>query len=74
MRYIRHRIIRKTMRWGTYGISGKEPLKWIILQCMTNEHIKAILLTQYHISSAYRRSFKCELRFRKSYPEYLIKE
>lgn len=74
MRFIRHRILRKRMKWGTYGKSGKEPLRWMKLHCMTNEHIQAILDTQCHINRRYRRSFKCELRFRKKFPEYSIKE
>lgn len=74
MRYIRHRSIRRKMKWGTFGKSGKDPLKVVRLHCMTNEHIKAILLTQCHITSSYRKSFERELRFRKKYPEYSIKE
>jgi len=72
--YIRHMVKRRKMQWGTYGKSGKEPLKWVYLYDLTDEHIQAILDTQHHICKSTRRLFKCELRLRKKYPEYSIKE
>ena len=31
------------MIWGTYGVDGDEPLKWVKLVDCTSEHLKAIL-------------------------------
>jgi hypothetical protein len=67
-------LVRDWMEWGTYGITGKEPLKWVILKNMSDEHIQAILDTQYRISSFYRKEFERELRFRKKSPNFSIKE
>ena len=35
--------------WGTYGKSGKEPLRWVQIDHCSNAHIEAILTTQHHI-------------------------
>ena len=72
--YIRHMLVRGKMQWGTYGKSGKDPLTWVYLYNLTDEHIQAILDTQHHIQKSTRRLFKRELRLRKRYPEYSIKE
>lgn len=36
-------VIREYWSWGSYGKSGKEPLHYILLKDMSNEHIQAIL-------------------------------
>lgn len=66
--------VRDWMVWGTYGKSGKEPLKWVTLKNMSDEHIQAILDTQTHITNFYRREFLNELEFRNEYTNYSIKE
>jgi len=63
-------LVRDWMQWGTYGISGKEPLRWVLLMDITNEHIQAILDTQPHITSFYRKEFKNELKLRTKNPLY----
>ena len=35
--------IREVFSWGTYGKSGDEPFKRVLLKDMTEEHIKAII-------------------------------
>ena len=35
--------IRKNLRWGTFGRNGDQPLKYIAIDKMTNEHIMNIL-------------------------------
>ena len=45
-------IIRECMHWGTYGKSGKEELKWILLKDMESEHIKNIIVTEKQIIEA----------------------
>ena len=59
-----HETIRKVFKWGTYGKSGTEPLTWKPLNEMTDEHINAILDTQYHISEKVRTIFIDELNWR----------
>jgi len=67
-------LVRDWMNWGTYGKSGKESLKWVILKDMSDEHIQAILDTQPQICSFYRKEFQKELEYRKEYPTLSIKE
>ena len=61
------------MLWGTYGKTGEDPLKWVVLKNMSDEHITAILATQYHISEFYRTEFEAELARRINKPELSIK-
>lgn len=35
--------------WGTYGKSGKEPLRWIRICELSNSHLEAIIKTQHHV-------------------------
>lgn len=56
--------VRDWMKWGTFGKNGDQPLKWVILKNMSDEHIMAILRTQPHISDFYRNAFKKELKRR----------
>lgn len=41
-----HEIIRESFKWGTRGVDGKSPLKWVLLKDLTTDHIRAILDTQ----------------------------
>jgi hypothetical protein len=61
--------IREWMHWGTYGKNGDQPLKYVLLKDMSDEHIQAILETQVHIKgSFYEKQFKKELKRRTKYP------
>lgn len=66
--------VREWLTWGTYGKSGNEPLKWVILKNMSDEHIQAILETQRQISNFYRKEFQKELTRRIKNPKLSIKE
>jgi len=77
-RYIKHgESIRDWMQWGTYG---KNPdmftrIKIVLLKNMSDEHIEAILKTQYHIKGKpQEREFKKELKRRKKNPNLSLKE
>lgn len=35
--------IREALEWGTYGKSGKDPLRYVKLSEMSNDHIQSIL-------------------------------
>jgi hypothetical protein len=66
--------VREWMLWGTFGKSGKDPLKFVILKNMSDEHITKILETQHHIGEFYRTEFENELTRRINKPEFSIKE
>jgi len=65
--------VREWMIWGTYGKSGKDPLKWVILKNMSDEHIRAILDTQKQIGDFYHMEFERELMRRARKPELSVK-
>jgi len=73
-RIFKRESVRDWMVWGTYGKSGKAPLKWVTLKNMTNEHIQAILDTQPHITDFYRKEFLGELKLREKKPELSLTE
>jgi hypothetical protein len=52
-------------RWGTYGIGGLQPLKWVRLVDCSSEHLKNILKTQFHINDLYRKIINFILQSRK---------
>jgi hypothetical protein len=39
--------LKKVARWGTFGKSGKEPLKYVKLIDCSTEHLEAILQQPY---------------------------
>lgn len=57
--------IREHATWGTYGKSGKEKLKRVLIKDLTTEHIEAILETQLGLSEVLKSIFKMELEYRK---------
>jgi hypothetical protein len=59
-----HELIRQAFCWGSYGKDGKQPIQWKPVETMTDEHIKAILETQHHISDHIRGVFEKEQEFR----------
>jgi hypothetical protein len=59
---------------GTFGKSGKDPLKYVILKNMSDDHIRAILDTQKQITNFYRMEFERELMRRARKPELSLKE
>ena len=60
-----HEMIRDVMRWGTRGMDGSEPVKYLLLKDMTSAHIQACLDTQYRMLPAYRVAMQNELNHRK---------
>ena len=54
------------MDWKSYGKSGKEEGKYILLKNMDTDHIQAILDTQWHIKETeIEELFNLELEYRK---------
>jgi len=58
------KVLREMVKWGTYGKSGKDRLKWVSVAEMDDEHIMNILRTQLHITSDFRRILIKELEYR----------
>jgi len=59
-----HDRVRETVKWGTYGINGDQPLTHILLKDMKTEHIEACLENVPSMHPAYKESFKEELKLR----------
>lgn len=60
-----HEVIREAMHWGTRGVDGKQPLRYIPLKEMTTDHIEACLETQLRMHPHFRKAMEDELEFRK---------
>ena len=58
--------IREHVTWGTYGKSGKEKLKRVLVKSLTTEHIEAIVGTQLGLSEVLKSIFEMELEYRKA--------
>jgi len=41
-----HGLIREVVKWGTYGIRGNEPLRYVTIAGLNPYHLRAILDTQ----------------------------
>lgn len=57
-------LVRHVFEWGSRGADGKQPLQWVTLRNMTDEHIKNVLLTQHQIASGIADLFQKELTYR----------
>lgn len=60
-----HEEIREAMHWGTRGVDGTEPLRYVALKEMTTEHITACLETQKFMHLSFRVAMENELQYRK---------
>lgn len=60
-----HLVIRETMHWGTRGIDGKQPLRYIPLMEMSTDHIEACLATQTRMHPHFRDAMENELLYRE---------
>ena len=59
-----HSVVRESFKWGTYGIDGKQKLKYVVLKDMSWDHIEAILETQTQLRDHVRQVFVNELDYR----------
>ena len=58
--------VREEFTWKSYGKDGKGPKKDIPLKDLTNEHLNAILETQWHIRGSHVEEYmRKELEYRK---------
>ena len=61
-----HEKIREILSWGSYGRDGKQEKRYILLKCLTDEHLEAILRTQSHIKNTpIEKVLKDEQEYRK---------
>lgn len=62
-----HEIIRGNFTWKSYGKDGKHPGQYILLKDITDEHLAAILSTQWHIVGTYvEKILKDEVAYREN--------
>lgn len=67
-------IVREAFAWGSRGKKGDEPLHYIPMSKMSNNHIEAVLETQKQIPDWLRELFNKELVYRKENPNTNILE
>lgn len=59
--------VRNTFTWKSYGKSGKEQAKEILLKHLEEDHIRAILETQWHIKGTSTEKYmQMELDYRRN--------
>jgi len=59
-----HEKIREVFTWGTYGKYSDQPLKFIALKTIKDNHLPAILETQIHLDPHIRKIFEDEINYR----------
>jgi hypothetical protein len=65
-------IVREAFHWGTYGESGKDELKYVPMNTMSNAHIQKILVIMVtHIPKWVEQLFVQELAHRKQNKIYI---
>lgn len=59
-------VIRRSLHWGTYGPKGDQPKRYVALCDLSNNHIDAILDTQFHVQGQLREWFLMEINGREN--------
>ena len=57
-------VIRDQVTWGTYGKNGDQPLRFVPVSEMSNDHIQAVLDTQKHMHPNLREVLVMEREYR----------
>jgi len=60
-----HFFIRELVTWGTYGISGDQPLFYIAIDNMSDGHLQAVLDTQKNMYPQVRSLMEAEVEYRE---------
>ena len=60
-------IVRESYHWGTRGIKGDQPVKWVALSQLDTDHIEAILETETYLKEHRLKLFREELAYRKEH-------
>ncbi len=58
-----HELIREHAEWGTYGINGDQPLKYVKIKDMSTDHLEACVVDCSQ--SKMIATFVAELNYRK---------
>ena len=58
-------VVRQACDWGTYGINGDQPLRYVTVAEMETAHIESILLNVKFINPAIKTTMEHELEYRK---------
>ena len=61
-----HDKVREYLTWGTRGVNGDQPLRYVKLKDMDTDHIQACLETQFQMYPSIRTAMENELEYRKS--------
>jgi len=61
-----HEVQREVMTWGTYGIDGKQPIRYVKIKNMSTAHIENVLKNCTPIAHVYLFAFHKELKLRDS--------
>ena len=67
-----HEELREVRKWGTYGKSGREELRYILIKDLSNKHLKSII-THLELrleDGGYSRIVDLTLSFMKDELEY----
>lgn len=59
-----HEAVREALTWGTYGKSGREPLRLVALKDMETDHIQACLDNVPNMLPQFREGMENELNYR----------
>jgi hypothetical protein len=60
-----HERNRQALHWGTRGKDNKQPLKWVKIAEMSNDHLKACLETQFLMANYVRFIMETEIEYRQ---------
>ena len=61
-----HEVQRKIIKWGTYGIDGKQPLQFKPIADMDTDHIKSVLRKVNFISPVIKDCMLVEIEERNN--------
>ena len=64
-----HIIQASVLKWGTYGINGDQPLKYVTIAEMDTAHIEAVLKNVSSINPAIKTAMQNELEYRNDNAE-----
>lgn len=60
--------VREAFTWGSSGPNGADPMKFIPLKELTDDHIQNIMRSQNHMPSWMKWLFRCEIGYRAYEP------
>jgi hypothetical protein len=66
-----HASVRHYCKWGTRGVEGDKPLRYVTLHEMDTDHIKAVIQNVPSMNSAIKIAMKNELLYREKHDKNL---